>query len=66
MIVPWKTAGIEVSPFVKVMEILNIPGASGIMNFIILTAAISAMNAQLYASTRMMFSLARGKNAPSF
>lgn len=66
MIVPWKTAGIEVSPFVKVMEILNIPGASGIMNFIILTAAISAMNAQLYASTRMMFSLARGKHAPSF
>ncbi|QYF84375.1 amino acid permease [Brevibacterium sp. PAMC21349] len=66
MIVPWKTAGIEVSPFVKVMEILNIPGASGIMNFIILTAAISAMNAQLYASTRMMFSLARGKHAPTF
>ncbi|MEJ9231244.1 amino acid permease [Peribacillus butanolivorans] len=66
MIVPWKTAGIEESPFVKVMEILNIPGASGIMNFIILTAAVSAMNAQLYASTRMMFSLARGKHAPSF
>ncbi|MDF9759929.1 MULTISPECIES: amino acid permease [Peribacillus] len=66
MIVPWKTAGIEESPFVKVMEILNIPGASGIMNFIILTAALSAMNAQLYASTRMMFSLARGKNAPGF
>ncbi|MFE4893770.1 amino acid permease [Peribacillus butanolivorans] len=66
MIVPWKTAGIEESPFVKVMEILNIPGASGIMNFIILTAALSAMNAQLYASTRMMFSLARGKHAPSF
>lgn len=64
MIVPWKSAGTEQSPFVKVMEILSIPGASGIMNFIILTAALSAMNAQLYASTRMMFSLARGKNAP--
>lgn len=66
MIVPWKSAGIEESPFVKVMEILNIPGASGIMNFIILTAALSAMNSQLYASTRMMFSLSRGNHAPAF
>jgi L-asparagine transporter-like permease len=66
MIVPWKSAGVEQSPFVKVMELLNIPGASGIMNFIILTAALSAMNSQLYASTRMMFSLSQGKDAPAF
>lgn len=66
LIVPWKSAGIEESPFVKVMELLNIPGASGIMNFIILTAALSAMNSQLYASTRMIFSLSRGKHAPAF
>jgi L-asparagine transporter-like permease len=66
MIVPWKMAGIDKSPFVKVMEILNIPGASGIMNFIVLTAALSAMNSQLYASTRMMFSLAQGNHAPAF
>ncbi|AMW99990.1 amino acid permease [Rummeliibacillus stabekisii] len=65
MIVPWKSAGIDKSPFVKVMEILNIPGASGIMNFIILTAALSAMNSQLYASTRMVFSLSRAKSAPA-
>lgn len=66
MIVPWKAAGIDKSPFVKVMEILNIPGASGVVNFIVLTAALSAMNSQLYASTRMMFSLAQEKYAPSF
>ncbi|WP_050616443.1 amino acid permease [Bacillus testis] len=65
MIVPWKQAGIDQSPFVKVMEILNIPGASGIMNFIILTAALSAMNSQLYASTRMVFSLSQAKFAPA-
>ncbi|WP_042347279.1 amino acid permease [Bacillus massiliigorillae] len=65
MIVPWKQAGIDKSPFVKVMEILNIPGASGIMNFIILTAALSAMNSQLYASTRMVFSLSKAKFAPA-
>ena len=66
MIVPWQEAGVEVSPFVKVMEILNIPGASGIMNFIILTAALSAMNSQLYASTRMIFSLSEQRQAPAF
>ncbi|NWQ41675.1 amino acid permease [Bacillus sp. EB106-08-02-XG196] len=66
MIVPWKSTGVEESPFVKVMELLNIPGASGIMNFIILTAALSAMNSQLYASTRMMFSLSQGNDAPAF
>ncbi|MCK1992780.1 amino acid permease [Peribacillus muralis] len=65
MIVPWQDAGIDKSPFVRVMEILNIPGASGIMNFIILTAALSAMNSQLYASTRMIFSLAEHRQAPA-
>jgi AAT family amino acid transporter len=66
MIVPWKSAGVDKSPFVKVMEILNIPGASGVVNFIVLTAALSSMNSQLYASTRMIFSLSRGKYAPAF
>ncbi|CAH0204227.1 amino acid permease [Peribacillus simplex] len=65
MIVPWQSAGIDKSPFVRVMEILNIPGASGIMNFIILTAALSAMNSQLYASTRMIYSLSEQQQAPA-
>ena len=65
MIVPWQSAGIDKSPFVKAMETLNVPGASGIMNFIILTAALSAMNSQLYASTRMIFSLSEQRQAPA-
>lgn len=64
MIVPWTAAGVDKSPFVKVMEIVNIPGAAAIMNFIVLIAALSAMNSQLYISTRMMFSLSRGGYAP--
>lgn len=64
MIVPWGAAGIDKSPFVKVMEIVNIPGAAAIMNFVVLIAALSAMNSQLYISTRMMFSLSRGGFAP--
>ncbi|MEV9641650.1 amino acid permease [Mammaliicoccus sciuri] len=64
MIVPWNMAGADKSPFVKVMEIVNIPGAAAIMNFVVLIAALSAMNSQLYISTRMMFSLSRGGYAP--
>ncbi len=60
MIVPWQKAGSDASPFVKIFEIINILGAAGIMNFVVLTAALSAMNSQLYISTRMVFSLSRG------
>lgn len=64
-IVPWAGAGVEKSPFVKVMEFVHVPGAAGIMNFVVLVAALSAMNSQLYITTRMMFSLSRAGYAPS-
>ena len=64
-IVPWDEAGKGGSPFVKVMEVLDIPGAAGVINFIVLVAALSAMNSQLYITTRMMFSLSRAGHAPS-
>jgi L-asparagine transporter-like permease len=63
-IVPWTAAGIEESPFVKVMRALRVPAAAGIFNFVILVAALSAMNSQLYITTRMMFSLSRAGQAP--
>ena len=64
-IVPWTAAGTDKSPFVKVMEIIGIPGAAGVINFVVLVAALSAMNSQLYTTTRMMFSLSRGGFAPA-
>src|SRR5579862_9217869 len=63
-IVPWTAAGVDESPFVKVMRALGVPGAAGVLNFVILIAALSAMNSQLYITTRMMFSLARAGFAP--
>jgi L-asparagine transporter-like permease len=63
-IVPWTAAGVDESPFVKVMRALGVPAAAGILNFVILIAALSAMNSQLYITTRMMFSLARADCAP--
>lgn len=63
-IIPWQQANTGGSPFVKVMEIISIPGAAGILNVIVVIAALSAMNSQLYATARMMFSLSRAGQAP--
>ena len=63
-VLPWTLAGSTKSPFVMVMEALRVPAAGGVMNFVILIAALSAMNSQLYISTRMMFSLSRAGQAP--
>ncbi|MFA9218787.1 MAG: amino acid permease, partial [Sphingomonadaceae bacterium] len=64
-IVPWTAAGNGASPFVMAMEALHVPGAAGLINFVILVAALSAMNSQLYITTRTMFSLARAGQAPA-
>ena len=63
-IVPWTESGKGQSPFVTVMAHSHVPLAAGVVNFVILVAALSAMNSQLYITTRMMFSLARAGYAP--
>ncbi|WP_245739825.1 amino acid permease [Thermoflavimicrobium dichotomicum] len=67
-IIPWDQSGtkeVVQSPFVKVFSYLGIPAADHIMNFVLLIAALSAMNAQVYGATRMLFSLSRGGYAPA-
>ncbi len=59
----WNHAGVTQSPFVTVFVVAGIPAASTIMNFVVLTAALSGANANLYAASRMMFSLARSGHA---
>jgi L-asparagine transporter-like permease len=65
-IVPWNVmaSGTTQSPFVTVMMRTHIAGAAGVVNFVILVAALSAMNSQLYITTRMLFSLSRAGFAP--
>ena len=64
-IMPWNRAGVMESPFVTVFRSVNLPGAGTVMNFVVLTAALSGANAALYISSRMLFSLARTGWAPS-
>ncbi len=66
--VPWNQAGstLSGSPFVTAFASARIPFAAGIMNFVVLTAALSSVNTNLYLSTRMLFSLGRGGYAPQW
>ena len=64
-LVPWRQIGLAKSPFVQVFEMAGIPGAAWIMNLVVLTAALSSINADLYLTTRMLFSLSRGGHAPA-
>ena len=57
-LIPYKQAGVTQSPFVLVFKEIGIPYAADIMNFVVLTAIMSAANSGLYASTRMLWSLA--------
>ena len=63
-IVPWTQIGLGESPFVRVFQTVGIPAASHIMNFVVLTAALSSAVANLYFAARLAFSLARGGYLP--
>ncbi|MHC6180311.1 amino acid permease [Clostridium sp. JNZ X4-2] len=61
---PWNKIGIDGSPFVLVFSKVGIPAAASVINFVILTAALSGMNSALYVDGRMLYSLALNNNAP--
>src|SRR6202000_438148 len=68
-VVPWTETGATVvtqSPFVRIFAHSGIRHAAGIMNFVVLSAALSSMNTNVYLCSRMLFSLARGGFAPGF
>ncbi|MFI0471858.1 amino acid permease [Halomonas sp. HMF6819] len=56
-LLPHTEAGLSQSPFVAVFQRIGVPGAADIMNFVIITALLSAANSGLYASARMLWTL---------
>lgn len=57
---------VAVSPFTLVFERAGLAFAASIMNAIILSSVLSAGNSGMYASTRMLWDLARDGKAPKF
>jgi GABA permease len=63
-IVPWNDADRITTPYVSALDAIGIPAAAQIMNAVILTAVLSALNSGLYASSRILMALARKGDAP--
>lgn len=71
MIIPFTDArllseDVAVSPFTLVFERAGLAFAAAVMNAVILTSVLSAGNSGMYASTRMLWDLARDGKAPKF
>jgi GABA permease len=62
-LVPWNSPAIG-APYVSALTTLGVPAAAQIMNAVVLTAVLSALNSGLYASSRMLFALTRRGDAP--
>lgn len=61
---PWNGSAVLGSPYVAVLNRLGVPGTADIMNAIVLTAVLSALNSGLYAASRMLFALTSKGHAP--
>ena len=65
-IYPWNQLANVGSPFVETFEKVGITGAAGIINFVVLTAAMSGANSGIYSASRMLFKLSIDHEAPQF
>ncbi|MGH1596170.1 amino acid permease [Yersinia proxima] len=63
-IYPWNSIGQNGSPFVEIFSSLGISSAANILNLVVITAAISAINSDIYGAGRMMYGLAQEGLAP--
>ena len=64
-IYPWNQLSNIGSPFVETFTKVGITAAAGIINFVVLTAALSGANSGIYSSSRMLFKLAHEGEAPN-
>ena len=66
LILPYTAYTGDQSPFVTVFDKLGIPGAAGVMNLVVLTAALSSLNSGLYSTGRILRSMSLAGSAPKF
>ncbi len=65
-IYPWNQLGMLGSPFVTIFAKVGITAAAGVINFVVLTAALSGCNSGIYSAGRMLYTLAEKGQAPQF
>jgi GABA permease/S-methylmethionine transporter len=61
---PWNNLSAAQSPYVAIIQRIGLPFGRDILNFIVLTAALSGLNSSMYSASRMLNSLSRDKQGP--
>jgi AAT family amino acid transporter len=64
-IFPWNEIGVNGSPFVQVFEGMGLKTAAGLINFVVITAALSSCNGGIFSSGRILHTLANNRHAPA-
>ncbi|MEU5048957.1 amino acid permease [Streptomyces sp. NPDC021096] len=66
-LIPWDDKAVtESGPYAAVLDRLGVPAGGEIMNVVVLIALLSAMNANIYGSSRMAYSLVSRGQGPKF
>ncbi|AOE85959.1 amino acid permease [Pseudomonas sp. TCU-HL1] len=63
-IYPWPRIGSQGSPFVQIFNGLGIESAASILNLVVISAAVSAINSDIFSTGRMLFGMAENGQAP--
>lgn len=64
LVLPWDAPVLQEGPFVAVLDLAGLPGAARLMEAVVVVALLSAFNANVYATSRMAFSLAGRGDGP--
>jgi len=63
-IYPWQQIGTQGSPFVQIFDNLGIASAAAVLNIVVISAAVSAINSDIFGAGRMMYGLSQQGQAP--
>ena len=61
---PWPQIGSQGSPFVQIFSNLGIGSAAAVLNVVVISAAVSAINSDIFGAGRMMYGLSQQGHAP--
>lgn len=64
-VVPWHDISADRSPFVAMFSLAGLGIAASVINFVVLTSAVSSANSGIYSTSRMVYGLAKEGDAPS-
>lgn len=65
LVLPWDAPALQQGPFVAVLDLAGLPGAARVMEAVVVIALLSAFNANIYATSRMAYSLAGRGDGPA-